>query len=96
MQQTTVRVLATVCCGLGLAFIVLGAILCPQSLYGSQGTVRLLPCAEECENTCQTGPGGGMTPCGRGTDNQYCNALPTCDQCRCKPTGLVSPPCLCY
>ena len=95
MGPNTVRVLATLCCALGLALVILGATLCPQSLYANQGTAKLSPCAIDCFQDCET---LGQNQCGSGTTTDHCNAVPgLCNQCRCKPIpGATMPPfCIC-
>ena len=85
MGPNTVRVLATLCCALGLALVILGATLCPQSLYANQGTAILTPCADTCDNGCAA----RIVPdCGAGTTSQYCDSVPTqCSRCVCKDSG---------
>ena len=95
MGPNTVRVLATLCCALGLALVILGAMLCPRSLYANQGTAQLLPCHTACDNGC-----AAQTPpdCGPGNTSQYCDTNPTqCSQCRCKSdNNPINPVCECF
>jgi hypothetical protein len=96
MRRKTVKLLATLCCALGVALVVVGAMLCPQSLYANQGTASFSPCDPEgCDSGCSQRPTG---QCGSGMTKIYCDAIEgiLCDQCRCKPSGVGQPPCLCF
>jgi hypothetical protein len=95
MRRTTMRVLATLCCALGVALVVLGATLCPQSLYANQGTANFAPCADGCDSGCF---GRNPSNCAGSGGNDGCNALgsPYCNECRCLFVDEPIPYCYCF